>query len=110
MVQQEQGKRTPWRELLKMRNSRDLYLDHSASFFNHISQSYDCQFLVCASYMEIYQEQIKDLLAKDQKKSLEMREHPDKGVCIKDLSSFVCKSVGEIEHVMNVGNQNCSIG
>ena len=78
--------------------------------FNHISQSCDRQFLVRASYMEIYQEQIKDLLAKDQKKSLEMREHPDKGVYIKDLSSFVCKSVGEIEHVINVGNQNCSIG
>ena len=27
-----------------------------------------------------------------------------------DLSSFVTKSVKEIEHVMNVGNQNRSVG
>ena len=32
------------------------------------------------------------------------------GVYIKDLLSFVTKSVKEIEHVMNVGNQNRSVG
>ena len=29
---------------------------------------------------------------------------------MKDLLSFVVKSVAEIEHVMNVGNQNRSVG
>ena len=29
---------------------------------------------------------------------------------IKDLSSFVTKNNTEIEHVMNVGNQNRSVG
>ena len=29
---------------------------------------------------------------------------------LQDLSSFVTKSVKEIEHVMNVGNQNRSVG
>ena len=29
---------------------------------------------------------------------------------VKDLQSFVCKSVKEIEHVMNVGNQNRAVG
>jgi len=32
------------------------------------------------------------------------------GVYVKDLLSFVTKSVKEIEHVMNVGNQNRSVG
>ncbi|WAR03486.1 KRP95-like protein [Mya arenaria] len=50
--------------------------------FNHISNSENQQYLVRASYLEIYQ----------------------------DLSSFVTKSVREIEHVMNVGNQNRSVG
>ena len=33
-----------------------------------------------------------------------------KPVTVKDLLSFVVKSVAEIEHVMNVGNQNRSVG
>ena len=32
------------------------------------------------------------------------------GVYVQDLSSFVTKSVKEIVHVMNVGNQNRSVG
>lgn len=60
--------------------------------------------------MEIYLEEIRDLLSKDHKKRLELREKPDTGVYVKDLSSFVAKSVKEIEHVMDVGNKNRSVG
>ncbi len=78
--------------------------------FTHISRSQNQQYLVRASYLEIYQEEIKDLLSKDQSRRLELKERPDTGVYVKDLSSFVTKSVREIEHVMNVGNQNRSVG
>ncbi|KAF0036495.1 hypothetical protein F2P81_011807 [Scophthalmus maximus] len=78
--------------------------------FTHISRSQNQQYLVRASYLEIYQEEIKDLLSKDQSHRLELRERPDTGVYVKDLSSFVTKSVRQIEHVMNVGNQNRSVG
>ncbi|NXL63487.1 KIF3B protein, partial [Chordeiles acutipennis] len=78
--------------------------------FTHISRSQNQQYLVRASYLEIYQEEIRDLLLKDQSKRLELKERPDTGVYVKDLSSFVTKSVKEIEHVMNVGNQNRSVG
>lgn len=78
--------------------------------FGHISRSENQQYLVRASYLEIYQEEIRDLLSKDQSKRLELKERPDTGVYVKDLSSFVTKSVREIEHVMNVGNQNRSVG
>ncbi|KAI3357873.1 hypothetical protein L3Q82_015538 [Scortum barcoo] len=78
--------------------------------FTHISRSQNQQYLVRASYLEIYQEEIRDLLSKDQSRRLELRERPDTGVYVKDLSSFVTKSVREIEHVMNVGNQNRSVG
>ena len=56
------------------------------------------------------QEDIRDLLSKDQNKRLEVKERPDTGVYVKDLSSFVTKSVKEIEHVMNVGDKNRSVG
>lgn len=78
--------------------------------FQHISRSENQQYLIRASYLEIYQEEIRDLLSKDQSKRLELKERPDTGVYVKDLSSFVTKSVKEIEHVMNVGNQNRAVG
>uniref|UniRef100_H2ZLU3 Kinesin-like protein n=1 Tax=Ciona savignyi TaxID=51511 RepID=H2ZLU3_CIOSA len=78
--------------------------------YKHIARTKDQQYLVRASYLEIYQEDIRDLLSKDQSKRLELKERPDTGVYVKDLLSFVTKSVKEIEHVMNVGNQNRSVG
>lgn len=78
--------------------------------FTHIARTQNQQYLVRASYLEIYQEDIRDLLSKDQGRRLELKERPDTGVYVKDLQSFVCKSVKEIEHVMNVGNQNRAVG
>ena len=78
--------------------------------FECISRSQHQEYLVRSSYLEIYQEEIRDLLSKDQTKRLELKERPDIGVYVKDLSSFVCKSIKEIEHVMTVGNQNRSVG
>ena len=80
--------------------------------FDRISNApEDERYLVRASYLEIYQEEIRDLLAKDHMtKRLELRERPDCGVYVKDLSPFVCKSRSEIEHVMTVGNANRTTG
>ena len=78
--------------------------------FSHIAKSVNQQYLVRASYLEIYQEEVRDLLSKTLGKYLELKERPDTGVYVKDLSSFVCKSVSEIEHVMSVGNQNRAVG
>ena len=78
--------------------------------FTQISRTKDQQYLVRASYLEIYQEEVKDLLSKDHKKKLELKERPDTGVYVKDLQSFVTKSIKEIEHVMNVGNNNRAVG
>ncbi|CAO2604047.1 Kinesin-like protein KIF3C [Lemmus lemmus] len=78
--------------------------------FTHISRSQNQQYLVRASYLEIYQEEIRDLLSKEPGKRLELKENPETGVYIKDLSSFVTKNVKEIEHVMNLGNQTRAVG
>lgn len=40
------------------------------------------KFLVLASYLEIYNEEIRDLLGADTKKKLELKEHPDRGVYV----------------------------
>lgn len=82
-------------------------IDH---IFRHISQSTNQQYLVRASYLEIYQEEIRDLLDKNGKNKLELKEKPDVGVYVKGLTSFVTQSVEEILHVMQVGNANRSVG
>ena len=63
--------------------------------FRHIFQNISMnktkekQFLVRASYLEIYNEEIRDLLAKDPKNRLDLKENVDSGVYVKDLTSFV---------------------
>ena len=78
--------------------------------FNYISESTNEQYLVRASFLEIYMEEIRDLLSKDQSKRLELKERPDCGVYVKDLSSFVTKNEKEIQQIMDVGNKNRSVG
>ncbi|KAF3703073.1 Kinesin-like protein KIF3C [Channa argus] len=81
--------------------------------FTHISRSQsDKQYLVRASYLEIYREEIRDLLDPNHgsARALELRENPDTGVYVQDLTSCVCKSIKEIEEVMNVGNQARAVG
>jgi kinesin family protein 3/17 len=68
------------------------------------------QFLVRASYLEIYNEEVRDLLGKDPKSQLELKENLDTGVYVKDLTTFVVKSAIEIDQVMQSGKKNRSVG
>ena len=60
------------------------------------------QFLVRASFLEIYNEEVRDLLSKNPKNKLELKERKEQGVYVKGLNSFVVKSVGEITSVLEV--------
>jgi len=50
------------------------------------------------------------LLGKNPRQKLDLKEDPEKGVYVKDLSSYVVKSVEEIEKVMNKGKSNREVG
>lgn len=63
--------------------------------FNTIKGSPHTQFLVRASFLELYNEEIRDLLSKNQRK-LEIREKPGSGVYVKDLSAFMIQSPEEM--------------
>ncbi len=47
--------------------------------------------------------QVRDLLGKDHSKKMELKESPDRGVYVKDLSQFVCKNFDEMNKVLKVG-------
>ncbi|KAI8911609.1 P-loop containing nucleoside triphosphate hydrolase protein [Gorgonomyces haynaldii] len=81
--------------------------------FDHIARTTHKQFLVRVSFLEIYNEEIKDLLvkpAKNPKGGLDLKEHPETGVYVKDLAAIVVKSVEEMDNLMTVGNKHRSVG
>eukprot|EP00062_Callorhinchus_milii_P016476 gi/632967780/ref/XP_007900170.1/ PREDICTED: kinesin-like protein KIF3A isoform X1 [Callorhinchus milii] len=82
-----------------------------AHVFGHIAKSEgDTRFLVRVSYLEIYNEEVRDLLGKDQTQRLEVKERPDVGVYIKDLSGYVVNNADDMDRIMTLGNKNRSVG
>ncbi|XP_030585619.1 kinesin-like protein KIF17 isoform X4 [Archocentrus centrarchus] len=82
--------------------------------FEHVFESIQCaentKFLVRASYLEIYNEEIRDLLGSDTKQGLELKEHPERGVYVRDLSMHTVHSVGECERIIEQGWRNRAVG
>ncbi|XP_072684111.1 kinesin-like protein KIF17 isoform X4 [Canis lupus baileyi] len=82
--------------------------------FEHVFESVQCaentKFLVRASYLEIYNEDVRDLLGADTKQKLELKEHPEKGVYVKGLSMHTVHNVAQCERVMEAGWKNRSVG
>ncbi|ELU08954.1 hypothetical protein CAPTEDRAFT_178367 [Capitella teleta] len=70
----------------------------------------DVRFLVRVSYLEIYNEEVRDLLGKDQNMRHEVKERPDVGVYVKDLSTFVVNNADDMDHIMTLGNKNRHVG
>ncbi|CAG8980271.1 hypothetical protein HYALB_00013468 [Hymenoscyphus albidus] len=57
------------------------------------------------SYLEIYNERVRDLLNPSTKGNLKVREHPSTGPYVEDLAKLVVSSFNEIEHLMDEGNK-----
>ena len=81
--------------------------------FEHVFRSIEgtpIQFLVRASYLELYNEEVRDLLSKSHLNKLELREKPDQGVYVKDLSRQIVKSVAELNEWLASGRANRKVG
>ncbi|CAN8010888.1 unnamed protein product, partial [Ixodes pacificus] len=78
--------------------------------FEAIAAADASKYLVHASYLEIYNEDIRDLLADDPKKKVDLKEHPDKGVYVPGLSLHPVQDVQSCEAVMERGWKNRSVG
>ncbi|KAG7452472.1 kinesin heavy chain [Guyanagaster necrorhizus] len=62
------------------------------------------EYLVKASYMEIYLEKIRDLLA-PQNDNLQVHEEKSKGVYVKNLSDYYVSSAREVYEIMRTGGE-----
>lgn len=105
--------------------------------FEAVSVDSKHRFLVLASYLEIYNEEIRDLLGGDPRRGLELRENPERGVYVHgascwaltmamgmtvchlhavlfslaaDLSSHPVQSVADCERLMDKGWRNRAVG
>ena len=57
------------------------------------------------SYLEIYNERVRDLLNPANKGNLKVREHPATGPYVEDLAKLVVRDFAEIDHLMDEGNK-----
>jgi kinesin family protein 1 len=76
--------------------------------FERITALQEDKHLKCTvevSYLEIYNERVRDLLNPSTKGNLKVREHPSTGPYVEDLAKLVVSSFNEIEHLMDEGNK-----
>ncbi|CAH8853803.1 unnamed protein product [Trichobilharzia szidati] len=78
--------------------------------FESISVSEKTKYLVHASFLEIYNEEVRDLLGRDNKTKLELKENPDKGVYVAGLSMHKITCVKDCQNIMEIGWKNRSTG
>ncbi|CAO1614618.1 unnamed protein product [Parajaminaea phylloscopi] len=57
------------------------------------------------SYIEIYNEKVRDLLNPTNKGNLRVREHPSLGPYVEDLSKLVVSNFSDVENLMDEGNK-----
>ena len=78
--------------------------------FEHIfgyidTNNLNIKYLVRCSFIEIYLESIMDLLGKGEQ-NLEIKEDPQKGTFVKDVTTVIVKGLNDIEKLMNEGYLN----
>ena len=78
--------------------------------FENIRVSKGVEYLVRCSYLEIYNEEIRDLLGNDPKAKCELKEDPSRGVYVKGLSNVVVQDEATINRVMDTGLENRTTG
>ncbi|CAJ0918210.1 unnamed protein product, partial [Mesorhabditis belari] len=70
----------------------------------------DTKFLVHCSYLEIYNEEVRDLLGDVRDQKLDIKEHSERGVYVAGLSMHVCHNVNDCQDLMNKGFANRHVG
>ena len=74
-------------------------------FLQILTNSNDREYKVKLSYLEIYNEYIRDLMTSDSD-YLDLREDPHKGVSVNGLLELTVTSCKDIMHLLKKGNKN----
>ncbi|KAJ0401552.1 hypothetical protein ATCC90586_002860 [Pythium insidiosum] len=76
----------------------------NADLFARLVESEATKYLVTVSFLEIYNEVIKDLLHPSDK-LLKIREHPDLGIYVEQLAELVVKDPADVTRLLAQGNK-----
>ncbi|CAF2903971.1 unnamed protein product [Rotaria sp. Silwood2] len=87
-----------------------LFKQKAIHIFEASSVAAGTKYLIRASYLEIYNESIRDLLGKDVKATLDLKEYVDKGVQVPNLTWHQCTNVVDCERLMDKGNKSRATG
>ncbi|KAJ3212054.1 kinesin-like protein Klp8 [Entophlyctis luteolus] len=63
-------------------------------------------FTVTVNYIEIYNEKVRDLLNPISKANLRVREHPQLGPYVEDVSTLAVSSCSQIDRLLKLGNKS----
>lgn len=77
--------------------------------FEVINLSSDNKYLVFCSYLEIYNEQLRDLLSPSTQQ-LQLKESPDEGVTVQNLSHHNVHNLIECEKLLMTGLKSRKVG
>ena len=78
--------------------------------FQDVLQQQGAKMSVQASYMEVYNEEIRDLLSETPKRKLKLHEKPKTGVYVDGLSEHQVQSPDDLLELLNLGLSNRAIG
>lgn len=83
--------------------------------FHHVIHSMEnrgenTEYMVRMSFIEIYNEGVFDLLNKAQRKPMEVKESKEKGIFIKDLTTFTVKNVPDMMKILAIGQGSRKVG
>ncbi|XP_001086226.3 kinesin-like protein KIF16B isoform X16 [Macaca mulatta] len=78
------------------------------SRINETTRWDEASFRTEVSYLEIYNERVRDLLRRKSSKTfnLRVREHPKEGPYVEDLSKHLVQNYADVEELMDAGNIN----
>jgi kinesin family protein 3/17 len=75
--------------------------------FDYVSANSDShQFLITVTYVEIYNDELRDLLAAQPGQSLKIREDPQHGVQIKGVAVHKAQKLEDLQMLLNFGKKN----
>lgn len=63
-------------------------------------------FKILMSYLEIYNENIRDLLIQNNDKAFDIREEASKGMVVSGITEVIATSVDEVMTLLRIGNKN----
>ncbi|KAL8424770.1 hypothetical protein Efla_001359 [Eimeria flavescens] len=94
-----------------------VYDDAAFSIVESVAEGYNAHesccvqtFLVRASFLELYNEEARDLLSKTPSTKLNLRDSPVSGVYAEGLSTFAVKSASDLTKLLAAGQRNRKVG